>query len=135
MPVTEDERRRTQTDIIYKNGNTMTVISKDNHLRGRQLRGDDRAVVVGQVKNELMDFVVASYREHGFNLQIDHQGQVLTATELKRRQLLVQMEDLEKEENLQNFFRNINVPGVRVTGVNFNTVNRGFTATISGRFE
>ena len=135
-PNDELDKRRTQTMITFKNGDYAHVISKREHFAGLQMTPADKAVIVGVVDQALMNIITEAYRAKGIPLFVEQQGQVLTQTELKRRQYLQQLEDLEKEERLHNFFRTIELDGIRFTKteVNANNNTRSFSVVIQGRF-
>ena len=107
---TDDERRRTQTEIFYKNGDYISVISRAVHLRGRVVGANDRAILVGNVPAELIEAANQLYQARGLPLEINRQGgEIMTATEIKRRHLQQQMADLEREERLDSFFKNVKI--------------------------
>jgi hypothetical protein len=138
MPPNEElDKRRTQTNIWFKNGDTATVISKREHFSTAGMSNNDRAVIVGAVDQQLMNLITAAYNARGNTLFVEQQGQVLTPTELKRRQYLQQLEDLEKEERLYNFFNTVALDGIKFTKteVNANNSTRSFSIVIQGKFS
>lgn len=137
MPPNEElDKRRTQTAITFKNGDQALLVTKRDHFAGLQLTPTDKAVIVGAVDQTLLNIITEAYRAKGIPLFVEQQGQLLTQTELKRRQYLQQLEDLEKEERLHNFFRTIELDGIRFTktDINANNNTRSFSVVIQGRF-
>lgn len=138
------EEYRTQTKVIYKNGDKLRIFSRlaqfDAFVAsyGGTLRKADRIILVGAVDTNFIDGVVKVYRSKGHTIEVNQtNGQVLSVTELKRKVLLQQMEDLEKEERLHAVFKNLEIPGVKFNRVNISVTNtnRTFNVTIDGKFE
>lgn len=130
------DKRRTQTSITFKNGDNAYVISKVEHFVPQSMTNNDKAVIVGAIDQGLINMITENYRGKGFALEIEHHGQILTQTELKRRQCLQQLEDLEKEERLNLFFNQIQLDGIRFTKteVNTNGNSRSFSVVVQGKF-
>ena len=139
----ETEEYRTQTEIIYKNKDRLRVFSRQQQFEayvasyGSSLKKTDRIMVVGVVDTGFIEKVVLAYKAKGHTVEINQaNGQILSATALKRKALIQQMEDLEKEERLQGFFNSLDLPGTKVNRVHIgvNNSNRTFTVTIDGKF-
>lgn len=128
------ERRRTQTEIEYRNGDSMVVVSKADQVRGRPMTVGDRAIVVGTVEESVVNTIVNMYLLNNIQLLVEQQGTVMSATDLKRRALMLQMEDLEREDRLRNYFQGLNLEGIRIGKTDIRVDNRQFTISITGNF-
>lgn len=127
--------QRTQTKIVTE-ADTYLVVSKLEHID--RVNSNDHAVIVGNVAAGLIDSIVRTYRTHRYNIEIVQDGgAVLSAVELKRRQLQIQMADLDTEERVETFFRELAIPGVtfRPAKINTNAASRSFTVELVGRFD
>lgn len=132
IPPTSEERRRTQTEIQYKNGDTTSVIQKFEQLG--PINSSARLIIATPVQDVIVNKIVEVYNRSGYNLVVEQQGMVLTATDLKRRALMEQMEDLEREDRLRAYFKDLNLNGIQITKTDVNVGNRAFTVVLTGKF-
>ncbi len=130
-------RKKTQTEVIYQNGDRVVVVSTADHLRDITPRNGDQAVVIGAISGELLRQLENYYKASQATIVINQGegGVILTPTELRKRALRQQMEDLDKEELLGIALKNLNIPGVIFTKFKITTgTNRSFTINVDGSF-
>lgn len=128
---------RNQTEIVFTNGDKMVVISKGDHLGLLTPLNGDRGIIVGTVSDDLIDRTLARYKAYKVTIELTQGlGQVLTATEIKRRKLIQQMADLDKEERINAFFKDIRLEGTKITKttIHSDTNNRSFSIQIDGKY-
>lgn len=121
-----------QTRAVYANHDEFEVCYNPRALRGRRFANTDRAIIVGEVSPEMINTLNTCYG--GVMPLLNGAPEFISSTQRKRAQLETQLRDLQREENLVDFFKAAKLDGVDFTAIDVSVSGRLFKITASGRF-
>ncbi len=141
VPIDGEDRYRTQTSVHKKNNDRYLVVTKPAHYNG-QLYDNEQAKIIrlGHVAEDMLAVLTAQLERVGCTVELEAApgGLALTQTELKRRKLLQQLAEIDKEEQCINAVRATleTIPDIKITSVKMSNDNqKGFAINVIGKFK